>query len=57
MNILDLSPNYAGSIMAVINGIASLSGVAAPTIVGMMIPDVSIKLLIHNQYFNIFVLS
>lgn len=28
--------------MAVINGIASLSGVAAPTIVGMMIPDVSI---------------
>lgn len=41
VNILDLSPNYSGSIMAVINGIASLSGVAAPTIVGMMIPDVS----------------
>lgn len=48
MNILDLSPNYAGSIMAVINGIASLSGVAAPTFVGMMIPDVNMKIFIHN---------
>jgi len=43
VNILDLSPNYAGSIMAVINGIASLSGVAAPTIVGMMIPDSTLE--------------
>ena len=46
VNILDLSPNYSGPIMAVINGIASLSGVAAPTIVGMMIPDVREKQMI-----------
>ncbi|XP_055298962.1 putative inorganic phosphate cotransporter [Sitodiplosis mosellana] len=43
VNILDLSPNYSGPIMAVINGIASLSGVAAPTVVGMMIPDSSFE--------------
>lgn len=45
VNILDLSPNYAGSIMAVTNGIGAFSGMAAPTCVGMMIPDVSNKML------------
>lgn len=41
VNPLDLSPNYAGSLMAVTNGIGALTGVAAPTFVGLMTPDVS----------------
>lgn len=41
INIFDLSPNYAASLMAVANGAASFSGVVAPTFVGMMTPDVS----------------
>lgn len=41
VNPLDLSPNYAGSLMAVTNGIGALTGVAAPTFVGFMTPNVS----------------
>lgn len=41
VNPLDLSPNYAGSIMAVTNGIGALTGVAAPSFVGLMTPNVS----------------
>ena len=40
INSLDLSPNYAGSIMGLANGIGALTGVAAPTFVGFMTPDV-----------------
>lgn len=42
VNPLDLSPNYAGSLMAVTNGIGALTGVAAPTFVGFMTPNVCI---------------
>lgn len=41
VNPLDLSPNYAGSLMAVTNGIGALTGVAAPYLVGVMTPHVS----------------
>lgn len=41
VNALDLSPNYAGSIIAITNGAGSLAGIAAPTFVGMMTPNVS----------------
>lgn len=40
INSLDLSPNYAGSLLALADGIGSLAGVAAPTFVGFMTPDV-----------------
>lgn len=40
VNPLDLSPNYAGSLMAVTNGIGALAGVASPSFVGFMAPDV-----------------
>lgn len=43
VNSLDLSPNYAGSLMALTNGAGALAGVAAPVFVGMMTPNVSIK--------------
>lgn len=40
INSLDLSPNYAGSLIALVDGIGSLAGIAAPTFVGFMTPDV-----------------
>lgn len=41
INALDLSPNYSPSIMALVNGIGCLSGMASPYVVGLLTPDVS----------------
>ncbi|XP_014223244.1 putative inorganic phosphate cotransporter [Trichogramma pretiosum] len=38
VNVLDLSPNYAGTLMALTNGISALTGVVAPCIVGALTP-------------------
>lgn len=43
VNPLDLSPNYAGSLMAVTNGIGAITGIIAPYVVGIMTPNVSDK--------------
>lgn len=40
VNALDLSPNYAGTLMAIVGTIGCLSGVIAPYIVGIMVPNV-----------------
>lgn len=40
VNTIDLSPNYAGSLMALTNGLGALMGVAAPAFVGIMTHDV-----------------
>lgn len=40
VNTLDLSPNHAGIIMALVNGIGSASGAVAPTLVGFLTIDV-----------------
>lgn len=40
VNTIDLSPNYAGSLMALTNGLGALTGIAAPAFVGIMTPDV-----------------
>lgn len=53
VNPLDLSPNYAGSLMAVTNGIGALTGVAAPTLVGWMTEHVSYFSSILNVRTNI----
>lgn len=45
VNTIDLSPNYAGSLMALTNGLGALTGIVAPTFVGFMIPNVK------NYYF------
>lgn len=45
LNALDLSPNYAGSIMAVVNGAGCISGVLAPYFVGILTTHVSIKMI------------
>lgn len=34
VNGLDLSPNYSGTLMAMVNGIGALSGIVTPYIVG-----------------------
>lgn len=59
VNPLDLSPNYAGSLMAVTNGIGALTGVAAPTFVGYMVGEVCIGAqisFISGLKFNSFVM-
>ncbi|XP_066254786.1 putative inorganic phosphate cotransporter isoform X2 [Euwallacea similis] len=36
VNALDLSPNYAGTIMAIVNGIGGLTGIIVPYLVGVL---------------------
>ncbi|XP_058815568.1 putative inorganic phosphate cotransporter isoform X1 [Topomyia yanbarensis] len=43
VNPLDLSPNYAGSLMAVTNGIGAITGIVAPYVVGIMTPNHSLE--------------
>lgn len=49
VNALDLSPNYAGTIIAISNGAASLSGVIVPTFIGYMTPDVIFHYVILGE--------
>ncbi|XP_065341317.1 putative inorganic phosphate cotransporter [Cloeon dipterum] len=39
VNALDLSPNYAGLLMAIVNGIGSLSGIVTPYVAGVIAKD------------------
>ncbi|KAH8329414.1 hypothetical protein KR074_010241 [Drosophila pseudoananassae] len=39
---LDMSPNYAGTLMAITNGIGAITGVITPYLVGVMTPDASL---------------
>lgn len=41
VNALDLAPNYAGSLTAMINGTSTLSGIITPYLIGLLTPDVS----------------
>ena len=43
VNPLDLSPNYAGTLMAITNGIGAITGILGPYLVGVMTSDVSFK--------------
>ncbi|XP_014232260.1 sialin-like [Trichogramma pretiosum] len=38
-NALDLGPNYAGTIMGLVNGISTLSGIFSPYLVGLLTPN------------------
>lgn len=42
VNALDLSPNYAGTLMAIVNGIGAFTGIITPYLVGVLTPDVSV---------------
>ncbi|XP_053961369.1 putative inorganic phosphate cotransporter [Anastrepha ludens] len=39
---LDLSPNYAGTLMAITNGIGAVTGVISPSLVGLMTPNATL---------------
>lgn len=39
VNGLDLSPNYSGTLMALVNGIGAFTGIITPYIVGVLAPD------------------
>lgn len=41
VNPLDLSPNYAGTLMALTNGIGAITGIITPALVGFMTTNVS----------------
>lgn len=43
VNPLDLSPNYAGTLMAVTNGIGAITGIIGPTLVGFMTTNSSVN--------------
>lgn len=39
VNVIDLSPNYAGTLMGIANGIGALCGIMAPYTVGVLAPN------------------
>ncbi|RZF46751.1 hypothetical protein LSTR_LSTR002614 [Laodelphax striatellus] len=43
VNALDLSPNYAGTLMAFVNGIGAISGIITPTLIGYLITENTIQ--------------
>ncbi|XP_050432550.1 sialin-like isoform X2 [Adelges cooleyi] len=43
VNALDLSPNYSATIMALVNGIGCLSGMATPYVAGLLTPNRTIS--------------
>lgn len=42
VNALDLSPNFAGPLMAVVNGVGAIAGIVSPYVAGAITKDVSI---------------
>lgn len=44
-NGLDLCPNYAGTLMAVVNGVGAISGIITPYLISALTPDVSSMIL------------
>lgn len=40
LNPLDLTPNYSGTLMAIVNGIGSITGIISPIVVGALTPHV-----------------
>lgn len=39
MNHMDLSPNFAGTLMGITNAAANICGIMAPLICGVLVPD------------------
>lgn len=42
VNALDLSPNFAGTVMAIVNGIGGLTGIFVPYLIGVLTDNVSV---------------
>lgn len=43
VNALDLSPNYSGTLMAIVNGLGAISGIITPYIVGVLTPNQTVS--------------
>lgn len=43
VNSLDLSPNYSGTLMAIVNGIGAVTGIITPYIVGVLTPNQTVN--------------
>lgn len=59
VNALDLSPNYSGTLMALVNGIGAFTGILTPHIVALLAPnDTYIEWrLVFWIVFGVFVLT
>jgi ACS family sodium-dependent inorganic phosphate cotransporter len=44
LNALDLSPNYSGTLMGLVNGFGVFAGMLAPYIIGILTPEVKPRL-------------
>ncbi|XP_014367589.2 putative inorganic phosphate cotransporter [Papilio machaon] len=43
INALDITPNYAGTTTALVNGIAAVSGIISPYLIGLLTPNSTLK--------------
>lgn len=41
VNVMDLTPNYAGPAMAMVNGVGAVAGIVSPPLIGYLIPNVN----------------
>ena len=48
VNTLDLSPNYAGALIGLVNGIGAITGIVAPYLIGILTPNVSDLIIIDS---------
>lgn len=39
VNVMDLSPNYAGPAMGLVNGVGAVAGIVSPPLIGYLIPN------------------
>lgn len=54
-NHIDIAPNYAGTLMAVTNTVATLPGIIVPVFVGKLTQaDVSVLFCVFQLFFNVF---
>lgn len=52
INAMDIAPNYAGTCSAFVNGIAAISGIITPYLIGLLTPDVSIIVINIGKFFR-----
>jgi ACS family sodium-dependent inorganic phosphate cotransporter len=57
INSLDLSPNYSPTIMALVNGIGCLSGMATPYVAGILTPNVSLLFCHEINYLHYIIIT
>jgi len=48
VNVMDLSPNYAGPAMGLVNGVGAVAGIVSPPLIGYLIPNVIINCVLNK---------